>query len=880
MRSKRRNSGRLWLGGLASVLSLLSVTTQAQSTVTNGVVAYWNFDLKNFKDSIAQFDGTANGADPIAFVEGKSGFGQAMKLNGVDQYVEITGGAEDDLAFEGGSMSIAGWFTVDSFDKSWQALIAKGEGSNWRVHRNGSNPTMAYAGGVGEGPNDGPDISDGLWHHFVGVSDADAASFGTAIYVDGVQTSVNATAPALAANGKRVFIGENPDALGRFWNGKVDDLALWNRVLKEDEIKALYNGGTGKPLSSFFTPDPDSDKDGMPDSFETKYGLNPNDATDAAKDCNNNGVTNLDEYKAGLDPCDTVKPTVVSATGNSTFDSIKLTFSEALDASTATNLANYAISPSLTISAVAYKNKVVTLTTAKQTPATAYTVTLKGIKDLSKNEVATGTTVTVNSFVMTKNGLLKFSYFGDLTDPSGANAIFGTAVQGLYDDPRFPNTPDLVLPVYSFNSRDAFPDDSHENYGGTLEGFLTPKESGSYRFFIYTDDSSELFLSTDDKSANLVKIAEETGCCNNFTEPGATHDEMLRTSDPVALVAGKKYFIRLVYKEGGGGDYGQVAWRKEGDTTAANKLKPIPAEFLSAEIDLPGPPPVEQANIPDGLVAYWNFDGHFLDSIKDFNGTGKGTNPVAFVDGKAGFGKAIKLDGTDQYVEITGGNENELEFAGGSMSIAGWFKVDAFDTEWQALIAKGEGSNYRIARRSLGNSVAYAGGTGEGADDVPNINDGKWHHFVAVSDAKTNKFGTALYIDGVIHGINPAKPVLTANSAHLFIGENPEAKKREWKGEIDDIGIWNRVLNETEIATLYKGGAGTAVSTLPGIKTPSAGGPTFSSVARTGNNLVIAWTTGTLEQADSVTGPWTPVAGAASPATIPISGAGKFFRLK
>src|SRR4029078_2493851 len=63
------------------------------------------------------------------------------------------------------------------------------------------------------------------------------------------------------------------------------------------------------------------------------------------------------------------------------------------------------------------------------------------------------------------------------------------------------------------------------------------------------------------------------------------------TLTPISLVGGKKYFIRMIYKEGGGGDYGQVAWRKEGDTTAASRLKPIPSEFLSAAVDLPGPPP-------------------------------------------------------------------------------------------------------------------------------------------------------------------------------------------------------------------------------------------------------------------------------------------------
>ena len=226
--------------------------------------------------------------------------------------------------------------------------------------------------------------------------------------------------------------------------------------------------------------------------------------------------------------------------------------------------------------------------------------------------------------------------------------------------------------------------------------------------------------------------------------------------------------------------------------------------------------PAAGNTIPNGLMAYWNFDGNLLDSINGFDGTSRGTNPVAFVDSKLGFGDAIKLNGSN-YVDITGANQKGLDFPKGSVSIAGWFKVDAFDKDWQALISKGENSNYRIARRGGTNSIAYAGGVGEGADDEPAVNDGKWHHFVAISDATGAAFGTALYLDGVIHGINTNKPVLTANAKDLFIGENPDATGRQWKGEIDDVAIWNRVLTPTEIGTLYNGGQGTPLSALSSV---------------------------------------------------------------
>lgn len=46
----------------------------------------------------------------------------------------------------------------------------------------------------------------------------------------------------------------------------------------------------------------DTDGDGMPDGWEREHGLNPNDATDAAKDATGDGYTNVEKYLNALDP--------------------------------------------------------------------------------------------------------------------------------------------------------------------------------------------------------------------------------------------------------------------------------------------------------------------------------------------------------------------------------------------------------------------------------------------------------------------------------------------------------------------------------------------------------------------------------------------------
>jgi hypothetical protein len=75
--------------------------------------------------------------------------------------------------------------------------------------------------------------------------------------------------------------------------------------------------------------------------------------------------------------------------------------------------------------------------------------------------------------------------------------------------------------LFSFNSRGAFPDDSHEQYGARLTGWITPTVTGDYNFYIRSDDASQLWISADATEANLQLVADEIGYGKPFQEPGA-----------------------------------------------------------------------------------------------------------------------------------------------------------------------------------------------------------------------------------------------------------------------------------------------------------------------------------------------------------------------
>lgn len=284
-----------------------------------------------------------------------------------------------------------------------------------------------------------------------------------------------------------------------------------------------------------------------------------------------------------------------------------------------------------------------------------------------------------------------------------------------------------------------------------------------------------------------------------------------------------------------------------------------------------------KATIDTGLVAYWTFDGDLKDAINGFDGTAQGTNAIAFVAGK--FGKAIQLDGTDQYVDITGNNSKDnLSFDGASVSIACWFTADSFDKSWQALVAKGEGNDWRVARDNANTTMSYAGGLTDVAGAV-DVSDGGWHHLVAISDATGTAFGTALYIDGVQDGNQPGAAVLTKNGKDVFIGENPDSSGRQWNGKIDDMAIWNRVLSESEIGTLYNNGTGKALGTL----IPAPAKQASLSVTRSATSLTISWTPagGTLESTPALglSAVWSSV-GTTNPATVTIGKGNLYYRVR
>lgn len=133
----------------------------------------------------------------------------------------------------------------------------------------------------------------------------------------------------------------------------------------------------------------------------------------------------------------------------------------------------------------------------------------------------------------------------------------GTAIADLRKFKNFPNNPTAsrLLPLY-----DMLPIDKADNYGSRIRGYLQPPETGSYTFWIASDDASELWLSTDTDSANAVKIAYVSAWTNHEEWGKETNQK----SSSIFLSGGNFYYIESVMIEGTGGDNHSVAWQGPG----------------------------------------------------------------------------------------------------------------------------------------------------------------------------------------------------------------------------------------------------------------------------------------------------------------------------
>ncbi len=132
--------------------------------------------------------------------------------------------------------------------------------------------------------------------------------------------------------------------------------------------------------------------------------------------------------------------------------------------------------------------------------------------------------------------------------------IPGTAVADLTNHISYPDDPTTSNIVFNYFEA---PTDVADHYGQRVHGFIKAPYTGEYRFWIASDDDSQLFLSATSNPSDLVMIAEVQG----YTSPREWHKYPQQQSELITLLAGEHYYVMALMKEHEGGDNLAVGWQ-------------------------------------------------------------------------------------------------------------------------------------------------------------------------------------------------------------------------------------------------------------------------------------------------------------------------------
>merc|ERR1711871_429271 len=153
--------------------------------------------------------------------------------------------------------------------------------------------------------------------------------------------------------------------------------------------------------------------------------------------------------------------------------------------------------------------------------------------------------------------------------PVGVNyrrwaGIGGVTMDELLAHANYQNDPDFAWITYDFFES---PTNVCTNCGTEMDGWFVPSTTGEHVFQLAADDYSYLWFGTSEAAAMTSDpIASVPGWAG--VRQWDKYDT--QTSAPISLIAGKPYFIRMAYNEGGGGDNGAV-----GVTTPSATFNPI-----------------------------------------------------------------------------------------------------------------------------------------------------------------------------------------------------------------------------------------------------------------------------------------------------------------
>lgn len=181
----------------------------------------------------------------------------SLSFNGTNEYVSVP---FDSTMNPSGNFSVSAWVKLSNKNAYRSAVTSRSETVNgnqtggYMLYISNANKWQFWngfgnTGGLWKQANSSTRIIENTWQ--MQTVTYDHANTHMRLYVDGVLVAQNNSASLVANTDKPLYIGagrtnkhpHDVDPPQFHFNGKIDDVAIWNAMLSSDEIVQLYNSG-------------------------------------------------------------------------------------------------------------------------------------------------------------------------------------------------------------------------------------------------------------------------------------------------------------------------------------------------------------------------------------------------------------------------------------------------------------------------------------------------------------------------------------------------------------------------------------------------------------------------------------------------------------
>src|SRR3989338_5806271 len=215
----------------------------------SSLVGHWTFDGidMNWSTNTAS-DKSGNGKNgtmtnistTTSPVKGK--IGQALDFDGANDYVELGTGLDMN-----GEMTVSLWISPDIIGVGVSEIIANnnaaGNQQDYNLELNRTAGKLSSVWGSTVIITGNTSLSANTWHHAVLVRSGSSGDWTAKIYLDGREDNSATTAVNPNGSNENTTVGRAGADPCCHFNGKIDDVRIYNRAISADEVRGLYRLG-------------------------------------------------------------------------------------------------------------------------------------------------------------------------------------------------------------------------------------------------------------------------------------------------------------------------------------------------------------------------------------------------------------------------------------------------------------------------------------------------------------------------------------------------------------------------------------------------------------------------------------------------------------